>query len=475
MKYEIDLSLEVSRAQYDVLTFRAPALPNGDPQVETVGILGEFGGGKTRIAAERYMVVCAENTGIGTEHDPLMCGISAPTGTGMTNGPLAAIDKVIARMTGGIPERLVLKDRRGNTKDPHIMLRNGVKIILYTGRGALDGPNLFQIWADEIQDSCYVGQWANISGRVRDSRARRLNAQASGIAEEGYVAQIFRNPPNDGCHCTKLLFPEDNEANLVHGYADRLRAASVGGRRRDPDGWMTPDLLFYPSFCRERNIDPITMPRESLYGRPTDISIDLGARAAVTWWQPVPVECDLGVDGWETQTGWLCVDQWLPNDMDAPEIAKIAADFPWRVVPGVSEIQLDPTAESDQVRQFAKAFPGVRINMTVRNTFYWDNTNGERAVGRAVLDQLGNVRLFVHPDLVADPSARGIIEAMRGYKRDKPQDKKYEHVADTVRYQIAHRCPIPHVRVPHRENKELDRRVGAAYKPIAPKPDEVTY
>lgn len=475
MKYEINLDLEVSRAQYDILTFRAPPTADGEPQTEEVGILGEYGGGKTRIGAERYMIVCADNTGIGTERDPLMCGISAPTGTGMTNGPLAAIDKVINRMTGGVPERLVMKDRRGNTKDPHILLRNGIKIILYTGRGALDGPNLFQFWADEIQDSCYVGQWANMIGRVRDKRARRLNAQASGIAEEGYVAQIFRNPPKDGCHCTKLLFPEDNEVNLSFGYADRVKAASAGGRRRDPDGWMTPDLLFYPMFCRERNIDPVTAPRESLYPRSTDLSIDLGARAAVTWWQPVQIECDWGTLGWKTETGWLCVDQWLPNDLDADAIANIAKDFPWAVTAGVSEIHLDPTAESDQVKAIARAFPGVRINMTVRNTLYWDNEPGERAVARAVLDMHDNTRLFVHPDLVADPSGRGVVEAMRGYKRDKPQDKKLEHVADTVRYLAAHRMPLPKRSIDERQNPVLEAALRSAYKPIAPKMGEIVY
>lgn len=476
MRFENSSDLVLSRAQYDLLTFRAPLTPAGEPQIEQVGIVGEYGGGKTFIAGERFMSVNADNTGIGTERDPLMCGISAPTGTGLVNGPLAALDKIINRMTCGVPERLVAKDRRGNTKDPHIMLRTGIKIILYTGRGALDGPNLFQFWADEIQDPCYVGQWANMAGRVRDKRARRLNAQASGIAEEGYVAQIFRNPPKDGCHLTKLLFPEDNKINLAHGYADRVKAASAGGRKRDPDGWMTPDGLFYPAFCRERNIDPVQVDRRTLYGRATDISVDLGARAAVTWWQPWMVDYNRGEDGgWVRETAWLCVDQWLPDDLDADKIAPICRDFPWRIEPGVSTIALDPDSETDQIRQFAKAFPGVRIEITPHNTFYWYNTNGERAVERAVYDQLGNVLLYVHPDLVADPSGRGVVEAMRGYRRDKPQDKKLEHVADTVRYQIQHRCPIPHVRLRRTNESETQKKLDQTFSPISPKTGAVNY
>jgi hypothetical protein len=54
---------------------------------------------------------------------------------------------------------------------------------------------------------------------------------------------------------------------------------------------MIPDGLFYPTFCRERNIDPVAhVVRADLFGKPTDIAIDLGNRAAVTWWQPWVVE-----------------------------------------------------------------------------------------------------------------------------------------------------------------------------------------
>lgn len=467
MRVDLQRALSVSLAQRDVLLFRAPPAPDGTPQVEEVGILGEYGGGKTFIAAHRYFDVCASNSGIGTKHDPLMCGISAPTSTGLTNGPLAALDKVI-------PRQAVRWDKRTSTKDPHIMLRNWVKIILYTGRGALDGPNLFQFWADEIQDKSYEGQWANMSGRVRDNRAHRLNAQASGIAQEGYVAQIFRNPAQDGCHCTKLLFPEDNEENLVYGYTDRLRSASAGGRRRDPDGWMIPDGLFYPAFSRERNIDPVTEPRESLHHIPTDVAVDLGARAAVTFWQPRTVRCSYGRLGMKTEVGQLCVDEWMPDDMDAEEIAKsIDEIFPWTIAPSVSTIALDPTAEYDQVRWFQKYFPSVRIVMSTKNSYYWHNVNGERAVERAVLDANGSVRMFVHPDLMLDRTGRGVIHSMQGYLRSKPKDKKFEHAADSVRYQIQHRLPLPVVRT--EEPKEPSRETIRRARPIAPRRGVVNY
>lgn len=469
MRHEDRRSVRWSPTQQAVIRFRAPPAEDGLPQVERVGILGEYGGGKTFVAARRFLQVCADNPADSVEH-ALMSGISAPTFTGLMNGPVAAFLQLC-------PPSWIKKNRTRDTRDPHLILRNNHKIILYTGRGALDGPNLVQFWADEIQDNSYVGQWANMAGRVRDLRGRRLNAQASGIAQEGYVAQIFRSPPQDGCHLTKLLFPEENAANMAHGYVDMLKAASAGGRRRDPDGWMTPDGLFYPAFCRERNIDPIDTPREAMFSRATDLSIDLGARAAVTWWQPRPVDCNMGSLPRQLETGWVCVDQWLPDDLDADKIASVARDFPWKIQPGVSQIQLDPTAAEnpDQVQAFRRAFPGVHIAMSVKGSFYWYNEPGERAVARAVLDQHDNVRLWVHPDLVADQSGRGVVEAMRGYRRDKPHDKKLEHVADTVRYLVVHRMPLPKHGIPEKSDPQLEARLARAFRPMAPKPGGINY
>lgn len=466
MRREYRREVVWSPTQKEIIQFRAPKTEDGLPQIEVVGILGEYGGGKTYAAARRFLKVCSENPSH-SPSEPLMSGVSAPTFTGLMNGPVAAFLQLC-------PPGWIKKNRTRDTRDPHIILRNNHKIILYTGRGALDGPNLVQFWADEIQDNSYVGQWANMAGRVRDLRGLRLNAQASGIAQEGYVAQIFRNPPKDGRHLTKLLFPEENASRLAHGYVDLLKSYNAGGRQRDPDGWMTPDGLFYPAFCRERNIDPIITPREALFKRATDISIDLGARAAVTWWQPVPVECNMGGLPREVQTGWLCVDQWLPDDMDADKIAAIARDFPWKIQPDVSQIHLDPTAAEnpDQVRAVRRAFPGIHIAMAVKGSFYWYNEPGERAVARAVCDMHENVRLYVHPDLTADASGRGIVEAMRGYRRDKPKDKKYEHVADTVRYQVIHRMPLPRHGVP---SSSKQTEAASAFKPIAPKTGEVIY
>lgn len=441
MKRVTPKNYRLTRAQHELLMFRAPPHPKtGLPQIEECGIFGEFGGGKTFLAALRAMVVMSENPSE-DHHDPLITGISAPTAKSLITGPMTALRR------HGIPIKV---DRSKDSRDPHWVLRNNHKVMFYTGHGSLDGPNLVQFWADEFQDRSYIGEWANIVGRIRDvgpGRGLRLNAQASGIATEGYVASIFRNPSNP-LRMTKLLFPEANASNLPPGYADRVRSAAVGGRTRDPDGWMIPEGLFYPAFSRERNMDPVAhFDRSAFHGLPTDISVDLGNRGAVTWWQPIadwPVS--YGSLGVRRETVWVCFDQWMPSNIDAPEMARTIAQGDWLIQPGTSTIALDPTAEIDQINAFREQFPNVRIVMAPRNSFYWFNANGERAVSRAICDGNDSARMFVHPDLEGDDSGRGVIEALRGYRRDKPRDKHFEDAADSVRYQIQGRLPIPNVR-----------------------------
>ena len=442
MRRDVQVELVLSRPQCDILMFRSPPHPvTGQVQVDQVGILGDFGGGKTHIGAHRFKRVAAENASA-DRYDPLMSGVSAPTTKDLISGPLTALRRA------GLEVRT---DKLSHPRDPHLMLPNWHKVIPYTGRGALNGPNLVQFWGDEIQDRSYEGEWANMAGRVRDTRGSWLNAQASGIAVDGYVASIFRNPAQDGCHLTKLLFPEHNASNLPPGYADMVRAASAGGRVRDPDGWMLPDGIFYPAFCRERNMDPVRgVDRLSLASKPTDIAIDLGNRAAITWWQPWPVDVAWpkpdGTLGIRREVGQLCVDQWMPDDIDAEQIARTIRDADWNIQPGISKIAIDPTAEFDQRRCFEQHFPGVELVRAYEKTFYWYEENGVRAVARAICDALGSTRMFVHPDLAGDDSARGVVESLRAYRRDRPKDKVLEHAADSVRYHIQHRLPLPNVR-----------------------------
>lgn len=353
-----------------------------------------------------------------------LSGWSAPTLGDLKKGPLVQFRQVC-------PPELVYQERLyGEYQD--ITLVNGHRILLYSARGATNGPTLCQFWADEIQERPYEDAWDNIQGR-----ARWLNCQASGIAERGHVEDLFRgvDAPN---RMTRLLFPEDNAINMAKGFVDEMRASMPASRLRDADGWLLPVGAMFPTFSREHNVRlPASiqrMPIASLRALPTSFAVDPGRAAAVAFAQPVDVEVERGVHGRRRERGIVFVDQLMPDHKDAEELADYirtkctwvkGLDAPdpkkWCIDRERSVICLDPTAEPDQVRHFQKAFRGVRV-VQVQRGFYHVEENGIRAVDRAVRDQHKNARLFVHPSLASNVSKRGIVEMFSNHLASKPKD-----------------------------------------------------
>lgn len=478
MNLDLDLGIEWSEKQWAALTFRAPPHPTtGEPQIDKVAFLGEYGGGKTFSAAARFFLVCAANPfvhGVHSGEDRPMSAIVAPTLGDLKKGPL----KELRKLLGDAWDSVVIRERLyGEYQD--VDLVNGHRIVCYSAKGALNGPSLCQIWPDEIQERCYIGQWPNYEKRVRDVRSPWLNVQVSGIAERGFVEDTFRlrekHPEGIefttvdgglGNRLTTLIFPEDNKKNLGSGYIDDLEDRLPASRQRDEDGWLLPQDVMYPSFSRDRHVripPGVKGARKSDFtGVAASISADFGRSGALMWGLPFRARVRRSKD----RSGLFVVDQRMPDNMDAEEMAQLArrhswirgVDKPsaskWCIDPKRSVICLDPTAENDQVRHFRKAFPGVRV-IQVQRGFYHKEENGVRAVDRALLDMHGNVRLFIAPWLKQDPSTRGVVEMFSGYLSTKPKDKHLEHASDVARYLTQHWVPLPSVTEPMSE--EADR------------------
>lgn len=433
----IDLELTWSRPQWDVLTFEAPPRDDGSPDVEIVGIVGDYGGGKTYVAGARFVRVCFDNpfvAGVHTAGSPPMSGIVAPTMGDLLSSTLVELRKVC-------PPELVLRERLYGAA-PELTLINGHVIRLYSAKGAMNGPTLCQIWADEIQDRGFAHAWPNIQARVRDKRARRLNVQASGLAQHGHVEELFRNPrgPN---RKTVLFRTSDNEhlaAGVVDNLLDSLSAAEL---LRDADGWAPPLGVMYPHFGAELNMCRAPKLADRLKV-PTSMGVDLRSKAAVVFTQDEPIQIVDGYGKARDATGQLVVGQRLPENQLAEQIAEaIKREEKWAFVPGVSIIAMDPTAAGDEVNHFRRCFPGCRI-VQAKSGPYHVAENGERAVSRALGTGGGNVRLFVHPGI--SKHERGVVEMLRGYSATKKKDGKLEHVADALRYIVQARLPLPDFR-----------------------------
>lgn len=456
----LDTELRWGPKQWEALQFaRRPEIKPGDLSVMFVG--GDYGGGKSFVAGAAFIDLVMANPfipGVHSVGDEPLTGIVGPTLGDLKNGPLVQLFKIV-------PEELIWKVRLyGEHQDIHWI--NGHRTRLYSAEGAMNGPTLCGLWVDEFQERCYAGKWDNIQGRVRDRRSSRPGIIVTGIAQRGsHVEGTFgglrtkvrehlwrevREGRDEGGQVyrhhwmTVLLFPEDNRVNLMAGYADALKGSQRAARKRDKEGWlMQIDGAMYPEWSRSRHVRELAT-MEELLKRPTSLSLDFGRSAAAVFLQPIDVRLRSG----QVDRGVYIVDEWMPRDVDAEKMADhLRRTSPWRMVPGVSKIFLDPTAATDQVRHFQRAFPGVEV-VQVHRGFYHQEENGVRAVARALEDLAGDVRLYVHPRLAVpdrerDPDTRGTVEMFGNYLEKKPKDKLYEHASDVVRYGTQHFCPLP--------------------------------
>jgi hypothetical protein len=409
-----------------------------------IGCFGEWGGGKTLIAMILFFVLCLINSDPSvTDPDQLPAsGLWAATLDDMKRGPKLHLLELA-------PEEFV----RDHT-DKYIEWEFGHRTWLYSADKSADGPNLTHVMADEFQKPVYAVKWRNIKARARSNRAKVNAAIAAGLAERGHVEDYFRvKVAKDGLYYVEMLYPEDNPANPP-GYADEIRAMSAGSRERDPEGWLMPTGVRYPKISTVENIQragELYPDLAAIFGRPTSLGIDLGRKAVVAFLQDEPIECNVGSKGVRKEVGGLLVDQLILDDLDAEGVAKAIADYlkrpiakggrHWNIMPGVSRIAIDPTAVPEQLDHFRRKFPGVEI-VQITAGMYREEEHGCRAVDRALCDAHGNRRLLIHPSLIGRHE-RGVPESLRGWRVEKPKDKKFEHACDAVRYIVQVKLPLP--------------------------------
>jgi len=466
---KLDLShVELHPKQARAVYFRSPRHPDtGEMQIDNVGFFGDYGGGKSYAMMVRTLLGAWANPFDHEVHsgdNPPMTGLVAPTFSDLKRGPLAQLSRVL-----GKNEEKVVARKVEYGQDQHWELVNGHKILLYSAAGAKNGPTLCQIATDEYQERCYLGQWDNLKGRVRDLRSPWLNVMASGIAQRGHVQDAFQLPERDpesglpfcsrdddtGNKLTVLLYPEDND-HLAAGYVEGMQGRSGERRTRDQDGWLLPLDALYPSFSRRHHLrmppGMESLGRSDLQRLPVSVAVDPGRKAAVIWFMPVRIP----VPGKKPVRGILIVDQWMPRDMDAEEIAMQIPKRGWRIEPATgrgeeSVICFDPDVKADQVRHFTERFQARPV--VHRSGFYMREENGERAVQRALRGADGVQRLYVAPWVhhVSDEDAghepdkgrRGVVEALGGYLATRRKDRWLEHAADVIRYAVQYACPLP--------------------------------
>lgn len=431
--------MQWSLKQWDAISFRVPFHVQLELQstLSIICLLGDFGGGKSTGAAGRFLQGCLENPFISkrqaeknrlpwhhTKGDPPMSAIVDPTISGAKEGSLKQFFRVC-------PPKLVRSVRLyGEYQD--VTLHNGHRIKIYSTAGAIDGPSLCQMWADEIQHKKYGDLWENLQNRVRDERAINPTIIVSGRAlRGGHVEELFGDKRR--ANRKVIVFATEDNKHLAQGVVSELKASLPSSMlERDAEGWAVDHDIMFNNWSPE-NMQHDPDDRE-LSDRPADLGVDLSRRAAAVFSVP-----------WDTPKGgrgMMIVDQLMTEGTDAETIARrCKTEFPWKLIPGKSVIGMDPTASQDEINHFRRTFPGVQIVQHLRGPYH-DAETGQRAVARAVKDGTGVVRLFVRARLKGKDT-RGIPEVMTGYRYSKLKDGKFEHGADALRYIVQHRIPLP--------------------------------
>lgn len=404
--------------------------------------LGEYGSGKSLAAAAAYMEHCVSANpfieGLHETGSAPTSAIIAPTFGDIMDGPYKQLRRLV-------PDDLIYRERLYH---PYMDIEwvNGHVTTLCSSKGAINGPSWVGEWVDEIQEKPYANTWHNIQARVRDGRAERMTRNengtmvpagklsiiVSGLASRNHVEDLFRyhTGPNQ---CLVVMETDDNRHNLGGNAVEELKARMPDSAfDKDAEGWTMPQNIAYPWFTTRDNIEKATGPSD-YYERPVTLGVDLRKHAAVTFLVP-------GAFPWSAnEPAGLIVDEWLPDNYSAGMIARElrSGRFPWKIVPNLSAICLDPTASVDEVQAFEKAFPGVPV-VQYRKGAFAEARNGRRAVAIALRDERKVTRLRVLETL--DPGhERGIVRMFREW--DGRRDGRFEHVADTVRYAVQHAIP----------------------------------
>ena len=176
---------------------------------------------------------------------------------------------------------------------------------------------------------------------------------------------------------------------------------------------------------------------------PTHLGFDVGDQSAVIWVQETDRVMDAG-GRWIRGRGLHVVDEWMPDQMSVAEIMRAVRERGWRLG-AESVVCVDPKTRRDELAAIRAELPHVSI---VKKRAGKDKAErveyGHACVNVALKGADGVTRLTVHRGI--GNHARGLVNSLPRYRR-KPsgqphRDDTVDHVADALRYAVAHLAPL---------------------------------
>jgi hypothetical protein len=400
--------------------------PPGDavPGPITVAALGGWGSGKTQgiaYAFTWYLLGMGWHLAYGRKRPQAV--VLAPNLRLARKNQLDLIDSIL-------PAELVR--RRWGMPEPKLLLTNGVEISAISADANYEGESLVACWCDEIQHELYSSnpeRYTNMVARLRDPKARRPHTRmfVSGLPVSGWVRDTFDVRSRDPNRKT-VLWSSALNTKLAAGVREAiLKATPAGMEATFLEGqWMPIPGALYPQYSDDLHLTEDPGNRQA----PVSIGLDAGNRSAVEIGQrqTVPGTTDVRLH---------VVDEILGDGLSVEELVERFVASGWFMIPGKSEIYVDPTLRRDELRPLYARFPGIRVVQRERSDEYHDVWRGVRLVQSGLRNAAGQTRLTINRALAKNQ--RGVVESLVRM-RTNPRtgtiavDDQRDHPNDALRY-----------------------------------------
>lgn len=405
--------------------------PDTDQPTTIEAFLGGYATGKSTGACGKFAKRC------------FAAAWTPAYGTGRTQAAaIAPSARILAKVTIPMVESLIPRDLiLDKTKSPYpsITLVNGCQISFISAEAEFEGETLHTIWCDEIQHDAYsTGKWTNFLMRLRDPHAAVRSIIVSGLPVAGRVRETFdlsQLPPEKRKNRITILGATRENPYIPKETLDQVMATTADGHEQNLLGgqWMMPPGAVFSMFDNALHLTDQKGDRNV----PVSIGMDVGQHGAVIFGQTIRVKERDSAGNVKEGTGMLVVDEILTEGESVQSQAIQARNRGWSIVPGKSEIYVDPTIRRDELSSIRAQFPGVHVVVRDREDDYYEREPGIRFLQASLKNAFKDVHLQVHRPLAT--TKHGVVDAIVSARRYPNsgavvKDDSRDHALDALRY-----------------------------------------
>jgi hypothetical protein len=400
--------------------------------------VGGYGSGKTSVAVAALAIHAIKNPWI-PEY-----GEARPQSIVIGKTDKVIRDSSLRVFHQIVPRELIRSERRA-VGERAICLHNGHEIIFRTWSGAIEGNTVTGAMLDEAHLLESREAFTNYLARARDPLCSKKLVVVAGLPEFGWLRDVF-GPEHSFPDSVVFKFSAYDNTYLLPQDLERI-AASCSSKAAETymrGEWAAAQDAIYYEWDPEVHL--VDDPGDPV--RPCHLSIDVGERGAVLWWQ----ERERKLRSGERTLGLHVIDEWLPENMSARAIMRGVLERQWRFQRGFSLAFVDPSTDRDEVdaiyEEIESAYGqgSIEVIRKIRGEKAYYREEGVRAVNAALRDANRDVRLTVHRGLPR--GARSLITSIPKIRRNERtgqivKDNRTDHVAlDCLRYPVAHLLPL---------------------------------